>query len=894
VRFSDEEAPGRQSTTSTVTSTFLFTDIEGSTRLLQAVGEAYPRLLEEHRRLIRAAVAAHGGRTFGSEGDALFAVFGSASDALAAAAEAQRALAAHVWPAGSELRVRMGIHSGEVVALGDDDYVGLALHQAARVTGAGHGGQVLVSSAARELAATVGDGLELRDLGQHRLKDLAMPERLYQLVGPGLADAFPPLKTLNARPNNLPVQLTSFVGREELAAARRALDATRLLTLSGPGGTGKTRLALQLAADASDDFADGVFFVPLETVRDPEMLASAIGATLGLADSPGVEPFTRLVDHLRERRMLLVLDNFEQIVDAGETVARLLREASNAKAIVTSRVVLRVYGEHEFPVPPLGLPAPTEAADAETATRSEAVRLFVERAMAVRPDFRLTAENAPAVVEIVRAMDGLPLAIELAAARTRILSVAAIRSRLGQRLALLTGGARDLPGRQQTLRGAIDWSYDLLEQHEQRLFERFAVFVGGAALRQADAVCRGYDELGTDTLDGLSSLADKSLIRASLTEDEDPRFAMLVTIRDYALERAEAASDWAEIRQRHARAYVELAETAAPKLSGVDRRRWLDRLERDHDNFLAVLDWAVGAMETETALRMIAAIWRYWQGRGHLYVGRDWVARVTAMPGVGQQPPALQARAYAAAGGISYWQGDFPQTHRHYARALEQARRSDDRRVLAEALYNFGFAPTPDFGGDYAGYYAAGRSSLLESLRLYQELGDLKGVADANWALALAAGAERDYPAAIRHAEESLGLYRAEGDLFGTAWAAHQLALYLDLAGQRVRAMGYLAEAMRLFVDASDQSGIQLVLTDFAQLSLHAGKTERAMRLAGAAEAMRDITGVGLDEASASFMGWEPLQPPTTDAERMRMWQEGRRMTPEQAMAYAMEQAVER
>jgi predicted ATPase/class 3 adenylate cyclase len=873
-------------------STFLFTDIEGSTRLLQRLADDYARLLEEHRRLISAAVTAAGGRVFGSEGDALFASFSSPAAALSAAAQAQRALSAHRWPGGAECRVRMGVHTGEAMATGDD-YVGLPLHQVARVMGAAHGGQVVVSNATRETTGALPEGLELRDLGEHRLKDLARAERLFQLVGEGLADGFPPLRTLDARPNNLPVQLTSFIGREELAAARRALDSTRLLTLSGPGGTGKTRLALQLAADASDDFPDGVYFVGLETVRDPELLVPAMTAAIGLADTPGVTPMKRLIDHLHGKRVLLVLDNFEQIVGAGATVAQLLRDVPEAKVIVTSRNVLRVYGEQDFPVPPLGVPQPdgTDAdLTADTAARSEAVLLFVERAVAVQPSFRLTDENASAVVEIVRRLDGLPLAIELAAARTRVLPVEAIRARLGQRLGLLTGGARDLPARQQTLRGAIDWSYELLDEPERRLFQRFGVFEGGAFLVQAERVCDAAGDLGIDTLDGLGALSDKSLLRGTLAADEDPRFVMLATIREYALERTSEGGSLTELQLRHAITFVELAESAAGLLTGQQSGRWLDRLAVDHDNVRAALDWAIERGQTALALRMVAAFWRFWQIRGHLYVARDFVDRVTAMPQFADEPPGLQARALAAAGGVCYWQGDFGATHDYYSRGLEQARRSGDRRAFAEALYNFGFAPTTGVeAGDYRSYFVAGRKSFEESLALFRELDDRKGIADAGWALAMAMAAEDDLDGALRYGHESLELYRALDDAFGTAWAANQLALYSELAGRTREAYRHLRESTELFTRAGDQSGIVLSLADYAWIAQRKGQTERAWRLGGATEAMQETTGVGLIPAAASFLDWQPPSRPEGDPEGLRAWNEGRRMSIEEAVAFALD-----
>ncbi len=523
------------------TVTFLFTDIEGSTRLIQELADGYPAVLGDHRDLIGQAVRGHGGHVFGSEGDALFVAFEEATSAVGAAAEARAALDGHAWPDGRQIRVRMGIHSGEAVQT-SGDYVGLALHQVARITAAGHGGQILLSEATRALlGGSLPAGLELRDLGSHRLKDLARPEHLYEVTGPGPARSFPPLRTLEGRPNNLPVQLTSFVGRTDLAEARRLLETSRLLTLTGPGGTGKTRLALQLAAEVLDEFPDGVFFVPLDAILDPGLIPSAIVEAVGI--DPGTEaPLAKLVGYLGDRRALLVLDNFEQVVDGAGVVGQLLRDAPGIKILVTSRIVLRTYGEQELPVPPLRLPGTGTITTAAEASAIEAVRLFVERAMASQPSFRLTDANAAAVADVVVRLDGLPLAIELAAARVRVLPIEALRARLVERLKVLSGGSRDLPARQQTLRGAIDWSYDLLADPDRQLFVRLGVFAGAASLEQIEAVCGPQAELGQDAFDGLTSLAEKSLLRP-VAGDDGPRFAMLATIREYALERLDVSGD---------------------------------------------------------------------------------------------------------------------------------------------------------------------------------------------------------------------------------------------------------------------------------------------------------------------------------------------------------------
>ncbi|MGI8928948.1 MAG: ATP-binding protein [Candidatus Limnocylindrales bacterium] len=870
------------------TSTFLFTDIEGSTRLIQEQGNRYPQLLEDHRRLVSEAVEAHGGRVFGSEGDALFSAFPSATAAIEAAAAAQRSLAHYAWPPGAEIRVRMGLHTGEAVLIGTD-YVGLALHQAARITAAGHGGQVLISDPTRRLAARLPEGLELRDLGERRLKDLASPERIHQLVGQGLADKFAPLRTLDTKANNLPVQLTSFVGRDELAAARTALNGTRLLTLSGPGGTGKTRLALQLAAEASDDFPDGVWFVALDSVRDASLVASVIASTLGPAVGGSVSPLDALIDHLSEKRVLLVLDNFEQIVEAAGNVSRLLREAPHVKVIVTTRIVLRISGEQEFPVPPLGLPpAGSPPLNAEQAARFEAVRLFTERAMAVQPSFVLTDESAPQVVEIVQRLDGLPLAIELAAARTRVLAVSAIRARLGQHLTLLTGGARDLPERQQTLRGAIDWSYELLEGADRRLFERFSVHRGGAYLTEADSVCGPPSELGEDVLDGLSSLAEKSLVKAGLNGFEDPRFSMLVTIRDYAHERLSAGQEYEELARRHAQAYLALVESHSSELIGRRAREVADRLETDHDNLRAALDWAVEHTEVEFALRFVVAVWRFWQTRGHLLEARERVDRILSLPGVADQPDELVSNAYAAAGGITYWQGDTRATHDYYVHALEAARKTSDRRLIAESLYNLAFAPLDMEHPSQEGF-AAGQALVEESLAIYREIGDTKGVADANWALSIGtAAAGGDMREAIRHGEEALALYRQLENPFGTGWASYMIGSLRVRDDPPELVEPYFREALRIFARAADQSGILLLLGAYTILADRARQTERFHTLGGAVQRLRDESGAGLADVPVDFMDYALPEKPTDDQAALKLWDHGSRMSTEEAIAYAL------
>jgi len=598
----------------TGTVTLLFTDIEGSTRLLRRVGDAYADLLAEHRRLLVEAFEGNRGTIVDSEGDAFFVAFASARDAVAGAEAAQRALAGHEWPGDEELRVRMGLHTGEP-RLVDGRYVGLDVHHAARVMAAGHGGQVLLSESTRAL---LDEGTRLRDLGEHRLKDLSHPQRLYQLDADGLPAEFPPLKTLDNRPTNLPVQPNELIGRERelVEAAALLTNGLRALTLTGPGGTGKTRLALQLAADVVEEFPDGVFFVSLAPVRDWELVAPTIARTLGLREQPGETVLETLDGYLGDKELLLVLDNFEQVLAAAPAVAGLCASASRLKLLVTSRTPLRLSGERTYPVPPLEL--------------AESVRLFAERAHAAALEFDVTDENEDAVEEICRRLDGLPLAIELAATRVRSLPPPALLRRLDQRLKLLTGGAQDLDERQRTLRGTIEWSYELLPQAERELFARLGVFVGGSRLDAAEALCGAIE---IDVLDGLQSLVEKSLLRQRPDADGEPRFWMLETIREYALGLLDEAGTLAEARRAHAELFLELAERVDFESRTGDQAALFDQLDADNANLRAAVDWAEETSDADLLLRLATALWGFWATRGHIAEGTAVLGNALAVGG---------------------------------------------------------------------------------------------------------------------------------------------------------------------------------------------------------------------------------------------------------------------
>jgi predicted ATPase/class 3 adenylate cyclase len=821
----------------TGTVTFLFTDIEGSTRLLQELGERYRRVLDDHTTLMRKAIAEGEGVEIGTEGDSFFAVFPSATGAVRATAAAQRSLAAHEWAHGEPLRVRMGLHTGEGV-LGGDNYLGIDVNRAARIAAAAHGGQVLLSDATRALVEeALPDAVGLLDLGEHRLKDFDRPIRLFQLTAPEFRTDFPPPRSLEV-PTNLPAERTVFIGRDrELAALIRLVRNRRLVTLTGPGGTGKTRLALQAAGQFLMDSAGGVFFVDLAPISDPGLVPSTIAGTLGVGEQAQRPVLEALVDHLRHREILLLLDNFEQILEAAPVVGTLLDAAPKVKTIVTSRAPLRLSGEQEFPVPPLAVPHDATP-EPYHVSQYEAVALFVERARAVDPGFSLTNDNASAVAEICGRVDGLPLAIELAASRVRMLTPQAILQRLDQRLPLLRTEARDVPERQRTLGETIAWSYDLLAEPERILFRRLAAFVGGWTLEFAEEIVSPNREPEVETLDGLESLGEKSLVQRMVSDDE-PRFGMLETIREYGLEQLATAGEIQEIWTRHAMAFLDLAERAEHQVRGRDSKAWLDRLEREHDNLRSALRWMIETGSSEEGMRLGAALWRFWQIRDHLAEGRQWMEELLDTPKAGART-SVRAKALLASGSLAYWQGDMETAERQYEESLEVSRELGDKRGTAEGLFNLAFPYAIGGRPDSAQQF------LLEARRTFEELGDERQAAFATSALGMAgfmagavSGEELERSRALTR--EAHARFEAIGDVFGVALTSGMMGVRAFHAGDLVEARARLTESLDAYLDLGDMLGVAVVLDATAGMAGKRGRHGASLQLAGASSKLREI-----------------------------------------------------
>ena len=812
----------------TGTVTFLFTDVEGSTRLLREHGAAYADLLAEHRRLLRDAFARHAGVEVDTQGDAFFVAFPRAADAIAAAAEAREALAA------GPIRVRMGIHTGEPIVT-DEGYVGIDVHRAARIAAAAHGGQIVLSETTRRLL----DGdTPVRDLGEHRLKDLTGAERLCQL---GEGD-FPPLRTLDA--TNLPVVSSPLVGREQELEELVAMlsNGTRLLTLTGPGGTGKTRLALQVAAELVGTPHDGVFWVPLAGLSDPELLPFEVAQAIGAPDDLG--------GFLRGKELFLLLDNFEHLLDAAPAVSKALASASGLRVLVTSRTPLHVWAEQEYRLEPL------PAADAST--------LFVERARGVGREVTLD----DTVGAICRRLDGLPLAIELAAARTKLLAPERLLERLESVLPLLTGGARDAPERQRTLRATIEWSYDLLDDVGQELFARLSVFVGTYPIAAAEEVC------GAD-LDGLAALVDASLLKPV----GDDRILMLGTVREYAAEKLEASGEAGVRRERHARFFAALAEQAYAHRFQAEAE-WSARLDEDHDDLRAALDW-LEPNEPDLALELAGALGWFWLSRGLLAEGR---ARLSAaLAGSGATGP-IRARALVASGALVARHGDLAGGRAQLEEAIALWRELGDEDERASALDLLGWVLIYN-PGDNAGALAA----FEQCRELRRQLGDSTGETRALVGIAQVLVALGDSERAEAMSRDLLE--RSDGDPRTEHFAFHFLADCALMRGDTKEAETRYRESLRAAIPLGDVVETSFEVEGVAMAAAGNGDPERALRLAGAVEALYDSLGL-----SISVPFWEAFRQrylgPARDqlgAEADSVWAEGRALAFDDAVELALQ-----
>jgi predicted ATPase/class 3 adenylate cyclase len=808
------------------TVTFLFADMEGSTRLLQHLGDRYASVLKEYRQLMQASFRERGGQQVDSQGDAVFVAFSRARDAVIAAVAAQRALAAHPWPDGAVVRARMGLHTGEPLGA-EGAYVGMDVHRAARIGHAGHGGQIVLSQTTHDLVAEDRpDGVSLRDLGRHRLKDLTQPQHLYQVVAEGLPADFPPLRTLEAHPNNLPLQLTSFVGRQqELRELARLLERHRLVTLIGAGGSGKTRLALQVGAAAADRFPDGVWWVDLAGLNDPGLVPQTLAAVLRLREQPGRTLNDALRDFLQFQTTLLLLDNCEHLLPACAHLAgSLLPHCPDLRILATSREGLAVGGEALYPVPPLALPDLAELPPPEALGQVAAVQLFVDRATAVLPSFTLQERNAAAVAQICHRLDGIPLAVELAAARVTMLSPEQIAARLDDQFRLLTGGSRTALPRHQTLQAAMDWSFQSLGDAEKLVFLRLSVFAGGFVLDAADAVCAGDGVAPGDMLDLVSRLVAKSLI-AAVEREGEVRYRLLEPIRQYARDRLRESGETDTIRGRHLAWCLALAEEAEPALRGHGQVAWLRRMTTEHENLRAALGWALAADRPEEALRLAAALMPFWELRTHYTEGRRWLQEALARSESAPIPATLRAKGLSAAAWMAATQHEFAAVATLAEQALSLYREAGDVRGEALSLFSLGYVAR------WRSDFERAAALFREGLRLYESVGDRWGAAEGHSFLGTLARVKRQYPEAMNELAASLDLAREVGDRAKTAGVLYALGLVARAQGLFAQATGYAEQVLALsqeLEDAHTSAHAQLLLASVAR---HQGDYKRAVGL---------------------------------------------------------------
>jgi predicted ATPase/class 3 adenylate cyclase len=795
------------------TVTFLFTDIEGSSRLWERCPDAMRLALIRHEDLLRSAIERHNGYVFKTVGDAFCAAFPTALDALNAAIAIHLTLLDEPWGETGPIQVRIGLHTGAAEER-DNDYFGPTLNRVARLHGIGHGQQTLLSQATYELVQdSLPADLHPGDLGMHRLRDLATPEHVWHLTHPSLPQEFPPLKSLDYLPTNLPAQITSFIGREkEMEEIKTLMQKTRLLTLTGSGGCGKTRLALQVAAEILEQYADGVWLVELAALSDPSLVAQTVAEGLRIREVPS-EPITQtLLSYLKDKQMLLVLDNCEHLLDTtARLVDAVLKSCSQVSVLASSREALGVGGESAYRVPSLSVPDLKQTHTPRSLSDYDSVRLFLERAVPAKSDFAVTPHNAAAVASVCRRLDGIPLAIELAAVRVRAMPVEQIEARLDSRFRLLVGGLRTALPRQQTLRALIDWSYDLLNPQEQRLLCRLSVFADGWTLEAAETVCSGAGIEQWEALDLLTSLVDKSLTVYEEREGK-PRYRLLETVRQYGGDLLVESGENGEVWTRHRDYYLAFAEEAQAKLSGAEPAVWLQRLEEEHENLRAALAWSLSANGAVEGLRLCGALQQFWWTRQYLAEGRKWCER--ALGKAGSEPPTPErAQVLNGAAGLAYVQGDYAAARAYNEASLAIRREIGDTWGIAASLNNLGLVAF-DLGD-----FAAARTAYEESLAILREMGDRKSIAALLNNLGLVTAGQGDYTFSWVCQEESLTIRRETGDRTGISQSLMCLGMLAFGRGDYASARASQEESLAIQRDIGDKKMMAFSLTSLGMVA---------------------------------------------------------------------------